>query len=164
MNEAEWLALTEEPLSYGEALQWVEGPAFGAVVGFSGTVRDHAEGRTGVTAIEYEAYEDQVVPRLEEIARTARELYGTIGRIVIWHRVGHVPTGQSSVVIAVSAPHRSEAFDACRYMIDTLKQAVPIWKREHWPGGSDWSPAARTIEPVAVARPPGDGERREQAS
>ncbi|MGO9912694.1 MAG: molybdenum cofactor biosynthesis protein MoaE [Acidimicrobiales bacterium] len=148
-NDTDWLALTDESLPFDEALGWVSGAAWGAVASFLGIVRDHAEGRTDVTAIEYEAYDTHVVPRFAEMAAGAREQWPEIGRIVVWHRTGLVALGEASVAIAVSAPHRGEALDACRYLIDTLKATVPIWKREHWPGGAEWSPAAHGLEPVA---------------
>ena len=148
MQGDNWLELTPEPLSSERALGWVERPSCGAVVCFVGTVRDHAEGRTGVKAIDYEAYTLQVLPRFEAIAAAARERWPELGRIVVWHRVGHVQLGEASVVVAVSTPHRAEAFEACRYVIDTLKATTPIWKRETWEGGTDWSLAARPVEPV----------------
>jgi molybdopterin synthase catalytic subunit len=110
-------------------------------------VRDHAEGRTGVQAIDYEAYAPQVLPRFEAIVAAARELWPDLGRAVVWHRVGHVELGEASVVVVVSTPHRAEAFEACRYLIDTLKATAPIWKHETWEGGTDWSLSARPIEP-----------------
>ena len=126
----------------------MERPSCGAVACFVGIVRDHAEGRSGVKSIEYEAYTLQVLPRFEAIAATARDRWADVGRIVVWHRVGHVLLGEASVVVAVSTPHRAEAFEACRYIIDTLKATTPIWKRETWEGGTDWSSAARPVESV----------------
>ena len=143
-----WLELTPEPLASEHAIAWVERPSCGAVVCFVGIVRDHAEGRSGVKSIEYEAYTLQVLPRFEAIAATARDRWADVGRIVVWHRVGHVLLGEASVVVAVSTPHRAEAFEACRYIIDTLKATTPIWKRETWEGGTDWSSAARPVESV----------------
>lgn len=141
--------LTTEPLDNAAALSWVEGEQFGAVVGFFGVVRDHAEGRSGVVAVDYEAYEEHVLPRLAGLAAAARESVSDVGRIVLWHRTGRLAVGETSVAVAVSSPHRAEAFDACRLLIDTLKTTVPIWKLEHWEGGSDWSPSAHGIEDVA---------------
>jgi molybdopterin synthase catalytic subunit len=143
-----WLELTPEPLASERALAWVERPSCGAVACFVGTVRDHADGRTGVTAIDYEAYTLQVLPRFEALAASARERWADLGRVVIWHRVGQVRLGEASVVVAVSTPHRAEAFEACRYLIDTLKATTPIWKRETWEGGTEWSSATRPVEPV----------------
>ena len=142
-----WLGLTAEPLSSERALAWVEKPSCGAVACFVGTVRDHAEGRTGVRAIDYEAYAPQALLRFEAIVAAARERWPDLGRAVVWHRVGRVELGEASVVVVVSTPHRAEAFEACRYMIDTLKATAPIWKQETWEGGTDWSLATRPIEP-----------------
>jgi molybdopterin synthase catalytic subunit len=116
------------------------------VVVFSGTARDHSEGRPDVGRLEYEAYEEQVIPRLEAIVDAARTRWPELGRVVLLHRVGEVPVGESAVVVAVSAPHRAEAFDAARFGIDSLKATVPIWKREEWAGGSSWG-----LEPQHLA-------------
>jgi molybdopterin synthase catalytic subunit len=118
------------------------------VVGFFGVVRDHADGRAGVTAVDYEAYEDQVVPRLAALAAAARARTPEIGRIVLWHRIGRLEVGEASVAVVVSTPHRAEAFDVSRYLIDTLKETVPIWKHEHWNGGVGWSPSAHPVRSV----------------
>lgn len=133
-----WTGLSDAPLPVEAASAWAVRPDCGAVVVFSGTARDHSEGRPGVAVLEYEAYEEQVVPRLEAIAQAARERWPELGRIALLHRVGEVPVGESAVVVAVSAPHRGSAFDAARFGIDTLKATVPIWKREEWDGGSSW--------------------------
>jgi molybdopterin synthase catalytic subunit len=129
----------------GAIYEWTVRPDCGAVVLFSGTVRDHADGRVGVSLLEYEAYESQVVPRLRAIEDAARAKWPTIGRFVLLHRVGPLQLGESSVVVCVSSPHRPEAFEAARFGIDTLKATVPIWKREHWDGGTDWGLAATEI-------------------
>jgi len=144
----DWLVLTEDRLDGTVALEWVGGERWGGVVGFFGVVRDHAEGRTDVVAVDYEAYDAEVVPRLAELAAAARARVPDIGRIVLWHRTGRVSVGEASVVVAVSSPHRAEAFEACRWLIDTLKATLPIWKLEHWGEGSDWSPSAHPIRSV----------------
>lgn len=133
-----WTGLSSSPLPFERASAWVVRPDCGAVVVFSGTARDHSAGRPGVDRLEYEAYEEQVIPRLEAIAASARQRWPELGRIALLHRVGEVPVGESAVVVAVSAPHRGSAFDAARFGIDTLKATVPIWKREDWEGGSSW--------------------------
>ena len=140
-----WCALTEQELPIPALYTWCVRPECGAVVLFSGTVRDHAEGRSGVSMLEYEAYESQVVPRLEAIAAEIGSRWDGIGRIALLHRIGALELGQSSVVVAVSSGHRPEAFEAARYGIDALKATVPIWKREHWDGGTDWGLAATAI-------------------
>ena len=126
----DWIGLTADPLPLDAALRWAERASCGAVVLFSGTVRDHAEGRPGVSALEYEAYEEEVEPRLTAIAAEARVRWPVVGRVVLLHRVGRLEVGESSVVVVASAPHRPEAFAAARFAIDTLKDTVPIWKRD----------------------------------
>ncbi len=137
-DDSTWLAISDEPLPIGAATEWAVLPQCGAVVMFNGTARDHADGRDNVEVLEYEAYEEQVVPRLGEIAEQVRARWPGLGRVAMLHRVGVVPIGGSAVVIVVSSPHRGEAFEAARYAIDTLKSTVPIWKRETWSGGTSW--------------------------
>ena len=116
------------------------------VVSFCGTVRDHSEGRPGVTSLEYEAYVEQVAPRLSLVADSARERWAEIGRLVLLHRVGRLEVGDVSVVVVASTPHRAEAFAAAQFCIDTLKHTVPIWKRETWTGGTDWSVCSPEVD------------------
>jgi molybdopterin synthase catalytic subunit len=144
----DWVGLTAEPIPVGRAVAWAELPQCGAVVLFTGTVRDHAEGRPGVSALEYEAYEEEVVPRLAGIAAEARRRWRVLGRVAVLHRVGTLDVGDTAVLVAVSAPHRAEAFDAARFCIDTLKATVPIWKRETWEGGSDWAECSHPVDEV----------------
>jgi molybdopterin synthase catalytic subunit len=132
------------------AAAWVTRPECGAVVVFGGTVRDHAEGRPGVVELEYEAYAAQVEPRLSAIAATARTRWPGVGRVALWHRTGVLSVAECSVVVAVSAGHRGDAFDAARFCIDTLKSAVPIWKRERWAGGEDWGQDAHQIMEIGT--------------
>lgn len=143
-----WVALTDEPLPLGAVADWAVLPGCGALVVFSGTVRDHAEGRPGVSTLTYEAYAEQVDPRLAAIASTARRRWDTLGRLALLHRTGDLAVGESSVLVVASAPHRAEAFEAARFCIDTLKATVPIWKRETWQGGSDWGLDAHAVEAV----------------
>jgi len=148
----DWLALTEEPLPVGACADWVVRPDCGAVVLFSGTVRDHAEGRSGVSELAYEAYEEQVQPRFEAIAAEIHRRWPSVGRVALLHRVGTLQLEESSVVVAVSAAHRPEAFEAARFGIDTLKATVPIWKRERWDGGDDWALGAQDVREVEAHR------------
>lgn len=141
----DWLALTVDELPIADAYAWAERPDCGAVVLFSGTVRDHAEGRLGVDHLVYEAYEEEVVPRLAGIATEARRRWAPIGRVALLHRTGRLEVGESSVVVVVSAPHRKAAFEAARYCIDALKASVPIWKHETWHEGSAWGTGATAI-------------------
>lgn len=143
-----WVELTASPLSYERASSWVTLPQCGAVVVFGGTVRDHAEGRPGVSELEYEAYPEQVERRLHDIAAEARRRWSSVGRVALLHRFGTLKVGECSVLVAVSAAHRGEAFEAARYCIDTLKHSVPIWKRERWQGGEDWGLDAHPIAEV----------------
>jgi len=143
------VALTADPLPAEEVLAWANRPHCGGIVVFSGTVRDHAEGRPGVTQLTYEAYAEQVEDRLARIADQARKRWPTLGRVALLHRTGSLAVGECSVVVAVSAPHRGEAFDAARWAIDTLKETVPIWKQEKWEGGTGWATGARLVEEVS---------------
>jgi molybdopterin synthase catalytic subunit len=142
----EWIAVTGRPLPVDDVLAWVARPGCGAIVSFAGTVRDHSDGRPAVTSLEYEVYPEQAVPRLETVAASARARWPMIGRVAMLHRVGRLDVGEVSVVVAVSTPHRAEAFDAAEYCIDTLKHSVPVWKRETWAGGTDWSQCVHAIE------------------
>ena len=146
-----WLALTDEPLPVAVAYEWAVRPDCGAVVLFSGTARDHAEGRPGVSRLEYEAYEEQVVPRLEAIEDELRRRWPTVGQVALLHRVGPLELGECSVLVVVSAPHRPEAFEAARFGIDAVKASAPIWKRERWEGGEAWGLAAHElVDPADV--------------
>lgn len=155
-SDLDWLALVDEPLSADAVHDWVVRPECGAAVVFSGTVRDHAEEdgerREGVTHLVYEAYTNQVTPKLRAIADEARRRWPMIGRIALLHRVGRLDLGESSVMVAVSTPHRPEAFAAAHWAIDALKESAPIWKHETWSGGSAWGTGASA--PVNPARVP----------
>jgi molybdopterin synthase catalytic subunit len=140
-----WLGLTASPLPVADAVSWAVRPDCGGLVLFSGTARDHADGRPGVERLEYEAYDSQVVPRLRDVAGEARNRWPTVRRIALLHRTGVLDVGDSAVVVVVSAPHRAEAFEAARFCIDTLKRSVPIWKRETWSGGESWGLEAQHI-------------------
>jgi len=151
----DWLGLTAQHLPIGAIYEWCVRPDCGAIVLFSGTVRDHADGRTDVQFLEYEAYEEMVVPKLQEIVAETRARWSDVGRIALVHRIGRLEIGESSVVATVSCPHRREAFAAARFAIDALKVSVPVWKREVWPGGSDWGlDAAGLVDATDVASPP----------
>jgi molybdopterin synthase catalytic subunit len=139
------VGLSDASLPVAEASAWAVRPDCGGLVTFSGTARDHAAGRPDVTSLTYEAYESQAVPRLRAVADEARERWPAIGRIALLHRTGTLAIGESAVVVAVSAPHRDEAFAGARFCIDTLKQTVPIWKREAWSGGESWGLDAQHI-------------------
>jgi MoaE-MoaD fusion protein len=130
------IELTDRPISTDRVLQAVADPRVGAVVLFLGVVRDNARGRR-VDHLIYEAYEALASRELEKIAAAAVDRW-PVTRVAVVHRTGRLGVGEPSVAVAVSSPHRREAFEAGRYMIDTLKQTVPIWKKEVWEGGAAW--------------------------
>ena len=144
----DWVALTADPLPVADVAAWAPKPDCGAYVVFAGTVRDHAEGRAGVTSLEYEAYAEQAEARMRALVEEARRRWPDIGRAAVLHRTGLLQLEEVSVVVAVSTPHREEAFEAARWCIDTLKATVPIWKRETWKEGADWGTGARDVEDV----------------
>lgn len=139
------LELTKDVLDVGSIYNWAAIKSCGAVVIFSGIVRDNAEGRSDVRAITYEAYENQVVSKLEVIANEMRARWLDLGRIALIHRVGRLELGESSVLVVVSSPHRPEAFAAAKFAIDALKVSVPIWKEEHWKDRSDWGTNSQQV-------------------
>ena len=130
------LALRDAPLSIDEAVAHVKHGGAGAVCVFMGNVRDHNEGRA-VVRLEYEAYASMA---LAEMTRIAQELAAETPelRLAVLHRTGSLAVGEVAVVCAASAPHRGEAYAACRALIDRVKARVPIWKREHGPEGATW--------------------------
>ena len=128
--------LTADPIDVGAVIAEVADQQAGAVATFLGTTRARSRGRT-VLHLEYEAYEGMAEKVMEEIADTLRERY-ELCRIAITHRVGRVGIGETSVAIAVSAPHREHALAACKEAIDTLKVDVPLWKKEIYEGGEEW--------------------------
>ena len=133
-----WLGLSEEPLPLAAVSEWAVRPHCGAVVVFTGTVRDHAGGRNGVSSLEYEAYAEAVEPCLRIVALDARRRWPDLGRLAMLHRIGVLGVEEAAVVVAASAPHRDSAFTAARFCIDTVKETVPIWKKETWEGGQRW--------------------------
>jgi molybdopterin synthase catalytic subunit len=128
-------AITIAPLSIEEIYALADEPANGAVVLMSGMVRDRTDGKP-VISLEYQAYQPMALRVFQQIAAEIRDRWPDVNRVVIHHRIGHLEIGEISVLVAVGCPHRSEAFDACRYGIDTLKHNAPIWKKEHWADGS----------------------------
>ena len=145
---ADWVALSEARLPVAAAGEWIVLPSCGATVTFTGTARDHAEGRPGVHRLEYEAYEEPALARLRAIAAEVHTRWPMVGRVALLHRTGVVELGDAAVVVAVSAPHRGEACDAARFGIDELQRTVPIWKRESWDGGESWGLEAQHLTEV----------------
>ena len=140
--------LTREPIELGALTPPT--PADGAVCLFLGVVRNENGGRP-VRHLEYEAYEEMARPLMEEIAAEARRRW-PVTDVRIVHRLGRMEIGEASVAIAVAAPHRGAAFDACRYAIDTLKATVPIWKKEFYADGAVWLEGAGSAPVEVTAR------------
>lgn len=130
---------TEQPLDPGALIAEVSDPACGGIGVFVGTVRSSAASgaEAGVEALEYEAHPELAPAALEDIARRAQQKWG-LERLVAVHRTGRCDLGEPTVVVACAAPHRAEALDACRWIIDTIKAEVPIWKKELYADGSAW--------------------------
>lgn len=128
--------LSDEPLSLDRVVDEVRSAEAGAIATFTGTTRVHSRGRT-VTHLDYEAYEGMAEQVMAEIAESLHARYELTG-IAIHHRIGRVSIGDTSVVIAVSAPHRQHALAACKDAIDELKERVPLWKKEVYEGGEEW--------------------------
>ncbi len=155
--------MTSEPLHVEPFSNWAVQPDCGAVVAFSGTVRDHApagmspdgtpvEATEGVVELVYETYEEAADRCLAELAATVRQRFPEVRRLAIAHRVGVVRLGEAAVVVVASAPHRGPAFDAAAFAIDELKRTLPVWKKEVWADGSAWSElGAVPIVPSATA-------------
>jgi molybdopterin synthase catalytic subunit len=125
-----------DPLDLAAVVDQVRDPAAGAIATFIGTTRDHNRGRS-VIHLEYDAYPEMAEAEMAKIAAAVIERH-EVSRVAIAHRTGHVPIGEASVIIAVSAAHRGAALEACRDAIDTLKQTVPVWKKEVFAGGEEW--------------------------
>jgi len=130
------VGLVREPIDVAALVASVQHPQAGAVVLFCGTVRARSRGRD-VRFLEYEAYETLAQREMRRIAEEAARRWPVL-RLAAAHRLGHLEIGEASVAVAVAAPHRADAFAAARYVIDTLKQSVPIWKKEVWSEGEEW--------------------------
>jgi molybdopterin synthase catalytic subunit len=131
------IQLTTEPIDAGRLLERATSPQAGAVVLFLGTTRELTNGRRTVT-LDYEAYDAMAEQKLAELETDARRRWPIVECLIV-HRVGRVPLAEASVAIVVSTPHRADAFAAGQWLIDTLKEDVPIWKRESWAdGATEW--------------------------
>jgi MoaE-MoaD fusion protein len=139
-----------EPIRPQDLIESLKASEDGAVVVFDGFVRNNFRGRRTLY-LEYEAYEPMALAKMREIGAQIRGKY-SIHRLAIVHRLGRLEIGETSVLIAVSSPHRGAAFDACRYAIDTLKRAVPIWKKEYFQGGAVWA-EGEVPSQQAISRP-----------
>ena len=138
------VAVTSEPLDADTLVALVGAQGDGAVVTFAGLVRDHNQGRR-VHFLEYEAYEPLAVRALQQIVDEAKALWPS-ARVATHHRIGRLEIGEASIAIAARSPHRGDAYAACRYAIERVKQIAPIWKREFFEGGDVWIEGA-TADP-----------------
>jgi molybdopterin synthase catalytic subunit len=127
--------ITSAEIELGDVIRAVEAGDAGAIVHFLGIVRNNTEGRE-VSYLEYEAYPPMAEKKMAEIAQEIHEKWG-LDRVAMIHRVGRLEIGEVSVAVAVASPHRKEAFEACHYAMNRLKQIVPIWKREVWVDGEE---------------------------
>jgi molybdopterin synthase catalytic subunit len=143
-----WISLSHSALSLEEIYAWSARPECGAVVTFCGTVRRTSGTRQNVEALEYETSIALAEEAITKIVTTARTRWPMIEAVAIHHRIGRVELGEIAVIVAVSCPHRGEAFDAAQFCIDTLKESVPMWKRELWDEGAAWSEDTHDIVEV----------------
>ena len=146
------IRLQSEPLEVAAAVQAVTCPEAGGIDVFLGTTRGEAHPEHGaLLALDYEAYEPMALAEMARLVGQARGRW-PIARAVVWHRIGRVGVGEPSVVIAVSCLHRGEAFSACQFLIDRLKESVPIWKREIYPDSGRWQAGASPATPPSDPR------------
>jgi len=148
MNDSRFIRLTREPIDVARLQAATR--ADGALCLFVGIVRGENGGRP-VLRLEYEAYEEMALASMDQIAAEARERW-PVTDVRIVHRLGLIEVGEASVAVAVTSPHRGQAFDACRYVIDTLKKVVPIWKKEFYADGAVWLEGPGSTQPVAGPR------------
>ncbi len=138
-----WIRLTEDPLNVAQLLPFLQVPEAGGIDIFIGTTRRWTNGEETV-ALDYDAYAPMAVKELERLMRLAEEKW-PVERCGIWHRIGVVPVAEASVIIGVASAHRAEAFEACRFLIDRLKEDVPIWKcDESGQGKRQWVDSMRS--------------------
>lgn len=148
-DSRDWVAVTGEPLRPEELARWVTRPECGAVVTFCGTARTTSTIEHEIIELEYESDVALAEERIRRVIASARERWNVVGAVAIHHRIGTVKVLEPAVVVAVSSPHRREAFAAAQFCIDAVKRTVPMWKREAWLGGSAWSPEAQDIVDVS---------------
>ncbi len=130
------IQITGEPLDRNALVAAITHPGVGGIVVFEGVVRDSARGKQ-IRYLEYDVYPEMATRQIRTIITEAEKRWG-VERVAVAHRVGRLEIGEASVIVVVATPHRAEAFDACRYIIDTLKTTVPIWKKEVATTGEEW--------------------------
>ena len=147
LTAAPTIHITHDELDPGAVTAAVEHPGAGAIVAFVGTTRDNTAGRR-VLSLEYEAYRPMADQQLARVADEMRERWNLQG-VAIHHRLGKLEIGEASLVVAASSPHRKDAFEACHFSIDRIKQIVPIWKKEFFEGGEVWVGSQEDFNPLA---------------
>ncbi len=140
-----WVGLGRHPLPAQDAVAWATLPRCGAVVTFMGTVRDHAEGRDGVEELVYESYEEPALARMEDVVAEARRRWPALERVAVVHRLGPLAVGDTAVLVVASSAHRADSLAAGAFVIDSVKDTVPIWKHERWRDGEGWGTGARPV-------------------
>jgi molybdopterin synthase catalytic subunit len=148
-SQEDRIELLRLPIDPAALVRHVRTPGDGAIVTFDGCVRNQSHGRRTLY-LEYEAYESMALAKMREIASELHHRFA-IDRVAMSHRLGRLEIGETSVFIAVSAPHRSAAFEACRFAIDTLKKTVPIWKKEYFEDGAVWAEGELPPVPAETA-------------
>src|SRR3990170_53217 len=150
-GETALFLLTREPLDAQALADLVRRAESGAIALFYGVARNSSDGRA-VERLEYEAQETMALRKMREVAAETRRRFPQISEVGVWHRIGTLEIGETSLLVAVASPHRKEAFEACHWAVDRVKQVVPIWKQEHWAGGAAWV-EGHAVEPPQPARP-----------
>ena len=145
------IAITHDELDVQQVVSHVRHPGAGAIATFVGTTRDNTAGRR-VLRLDYEAYRPMADNQLQRVADEMRECWDLTG-VAIYHRLGSLEIGEASLVVAVSSAHRKEAFEACQYSIDRIKQIVPIWKKEFFEGGEVWVGSQSDFDPIGARQP-----------
>ena len=145
------IAITNDELDVRQVVSHVQHPGAGAIATFVGTTRDNTAGRR-VLFLDYEAYRPMADRQLQRVADEMRERWKLTG-VAIYHRLGKLEIGEASLVVAVSSAHRKEAFEACQYSIDRIKQIVPIWKKEFFEGGEVWVGSQSDFDPIGTRQP-----------
>ena len=145
------VALTREAVDASQNVASAKSGEDGAVVVFDGIVRNHSRGRRTIY-LDYEAYEEMAVRQMRELGGKARERFG-VRQVTVVHRLGRLEIGETSVLIVVASAHRSAGFEACRWLIDSIKQTVPIWKKETFADGAVWAPGEPFPEGLSIAEP-----------
>ena len=129
--------VTHGVMNPDELVKLVRRDEAGGVTLFYGDVRNHSEGRS-VERLEYEAHESMALAKMREVAAETKQRFPEVCEVGVWHRIGTLEIGETSLLVAVSSPHRKDAFEACHWCVDRIKEVVPVWKKEHWSDGAAW--------------------------